>query len=69
MVCPRCGGNDCQVVNETYSEGKDYGLTKGCCGYVIFGPLGLLCGLCGKGRRTYSKQFWVCRDCGKKFRL
>lgn len=48
---------------------KGYGLGKGCCGYIVFGPLGLLCGLCGMGEgKKSNKAYWICNECGKKFR-
>lgn len=45
--CPKCGGRNCQLISETdYRSGK-YGFGKGCCGYILFGLPGLICGLCG----------------------
>ena len=32
MVCHRCGSNDCQIINEVSTSGKDFSATKGCCG-------------------------------------
>lgn len=66
--CPKCGAYNCQTVTDTYTKGKDYGAGKGCCGYIIFGPIGLLCGLCGSGKTTTTKHFWVCPNCNHKFR-
>jgi len=42
--CPRCGSTSIYVGTKGYRPGK------GCCGYIIFGPLGLLCGLFGANR-------------------
>ena len=51
-------------------SGGGYGVEKGCCGWILFGPLGLLCGLCGTGvkSQTQTKTYWMCRSCGNKFR-
>ncbi|MBU3216087.1 LITAF-like zinc ribbon domain-containing protein [Clostridium estertheticum] len=57
MACPYCGSENIQVV----SESKGFGAGKGCCGFIIFGWVGLLCGLCGMGK---SKIKRVCANCG-----
>ncbi|WP_191018322.1 hypothetical protein [Treponema zioleckii] len=67
MQCPRCGGG-CQIIQEFESEGQDYSAGNGCCGYILFGPIGLLCGLCGKGRQERTRTYWICNSCGNKFR-
>lgn len=69
MKCTNCGSENCQIINETTSTGKDFSASKGCCGAVIFGPMGLLCGLCGKGRQIHNKQYWICNNCGNKWSL
>lgn len=66
--CPKCGEYNCQSFSDTISSGKTYGAGKGCCGYLLFGPWGLLCGLCGNGIETRTKHYWVCPNCNKKFR-
>ncbi len=67
MKCPRCKGENCQYVttSETYSKGFDSG--DACCGLLLLGPIGLLCGLCGSESNTKVKEYWVCHDCGNKF--
>lgn len=65
MGCPNCGSNNIQVINEV--ETKGFGAGKGCLGYLLLGPLGLLCGLCGMGK-TKNNIVRVCTDCGAKFR-
>lgn len=67
--CPRCGGGGCQIISDTTTSGSDYGVGKGCCGYILAGPLGLLCGFCGEGKTTTTKHYWICPDCGKKFKM
>lgn len=56
--CPRCGSTNLQVINEV--KGKGVSALKLClCG---------LFGLCGAGK-TKNQQFWVCQNCGNKFKL
>lgn len=69
MRCPNCGNTNCQIVQETTSSGKDFSLGKGLCGAWIFGPIGVLCGACGEGRKIETKAYWVCHDCGRKFKV
>lgn len=69
MVCPRCGNDSCQVINETTTKGKDFSASKGCCGAILFGPIGILCGMCGKGKQITTKAYWVCNQCGYKFKV
>lgn len=69
MKCSRCGSENCQVINETTSKGKDVSASKGCCGYMLLGPIGLLCGVCGKGKQLKNNNYWVCNNCGNKWKL
>ncbi|APC42619.1 hypothetical protein A7L45_07515 [Clostridium estertheticum subsp. estertheticum] len=57
VACPNCGSENIQVV----SQSKGFGAGRGCCGFIIFGWVGLLCGLCGMGK---SKIKRVCTNCG-----
>ena len=72
LQCPNCHSTDIIPITETSTNvsGGGYGVGKGCCGWILFGPLGLLCGLCGTGvkSQTQTKTYWVCRSCGNKFR-
>lgn len=69
MACPKCGSNDIEIIKETQSETKGYGLGKGCCGYMIFGPWGWLCGLLGMGKgRTETNVYRMCKNCGARFK-
>ena len=68
MRCPRCKSEGCQIITETYTTGKDYSVGKGCCGAWIFGWEGLLCGFCGEGKTTRTKNYWICHNCGHKFK-
>lgn len=67
LKCPRCGGTNCTPIVETSTSGKSFSASKGCCGYIILGPLGLLCGACGRGQQTTSTTYWMCASCGNKF--
>ncbi len=72
LCCPQCGNEELQVINETnvQTTGKNYSAGKGCLGYLLLGPFGLLCGSCGQGQQTHTTNttYWVCPKCGKKFR-
>ncbi len=68
MICPKCGANNSQIINEVYTKGKDFSASKGCCGAILMGPIGILCGACGKGKQTYNSQFWVCNTCGNRWK-
>ena len=68
VTCPRCGGRDCQPINEQYTSGGGYDAGNGCCGYLLLGPIGLLCGACGSETKTTNVLYWVCKNCGHKFR-
>lgn len=69
MQCPKCGNSyNLQAVSETETKGKDFSASKGCCGYILMGPIGILCGLCGEGKTTKTKTFWLCPNCGCKFK-
>ncbi len=76
MRCPKCGSTDCQVFVtnnvKMHSSTKGFGGGKACCGFMMLGPLGVLCGMCGAGKsKTWSeeeqKEFWICQNCGSKF--
>lgn len=72
LCCPHCGNKNIQAVTETnvQTTGGGYSAGKGCLGYLIFSPLGLLCGSCGSRGNTESQSttYWICPDCGTKFR-
>lgn len=63
MKCPNCGSEHVQFA--THTKSKSFSLSDSCCGFILLGPLGILCGLCGASSST--KEFWICHDCGHKF--
>ncbi len=69
MKCPKCGNENCSVINETQTSGKDFSVGKGCLGALLLGPLGILCGACGKGKQTKNTNYWVCNSCGHKWKM
>lgn len=68
MKCPKCGSNDCQILQEVNTEGQDFSVKKAiCCG--IFDPFLILCGFCGKGKQTKTSHYWLCNNCGRKWKI
>ena len=63
MKCPKCGSERIQFGTNT--SGGGFSFSDACCGSIILGPLGVLCGACGSDTRT--EEFWICQDCGNKF--
>lgn len=68
-VCPKCGCPNCQIISQTQASTGKYGVFSGLCGYLIMGPVGLLCGLCGMEGKSKTRAYWVCPNCGKKFKV
>lgn len=64
--CQKCNSQELQIVTESTVSGGHGGL-KACFGFLLFGPIGLLCG--NKKVKTDHKSFWVCSKCGNKFRM
>lgn len=70
MQCPKCGSSNLHPITEVTSETKGFSAGKGCLGWLCIGPFGWLCGLCGMGKgKTRSSSYWVCKNCGNKFKL
>ena len=76
MHCPQCGNDELQMITDNVSSvqtsGGGYSGGKGCLGFLVFGPFGLLCGNCGSGSTTTvindTKHFWTCNRCGYRFK-
>ena len=67
--CPRCGSYDIMPISEVSTKGKDFNASDACCGFLLCGPLGLLCGATGKGKQTITTTYWMCKGCGNKFQV
>ncbi|MBU5465055.1 zinc-ribbon domain-containing protein [Anaerotignum sp. MSJ-24] len=73
VSCPQCsaGSEFCHPVVKTNVKvtGKFYDICDGCCGYILLGPVGLLCGACGSSVKTKTRNetWWICQRCGKEF--
>lgn len=64
MKCPHCGSENVNFISNTTTKGFRGG--KACCGFLIWGWIGILCGLCGSGKQN-TKEYWICNNCGNKF--
>ncbi len=69
MRCPNCGSYNCQILTDTSTKGKDFHGCSACFGAICLGPIGLLCGTCGKGKQMKTKHFYFCPNCGNKFEI
>lgn len=65
--CPKCNSTRCRMVVTSKTDVTSFEIGDACCGYVLLGPIGLLCGACGAGSSTETRSYWQCADCGKKF--
>jgi RNA polymerase subunit RPABC4/transcription elongation factor Spt4 len=61
ISCPWCGSEELQAISKVTSEG--FGLER----CLLCGLCGI-CGLLGLGETT-TEHYWVCRNCGKKFKI
>ncbi len=62
--CPRCGSNNLQAIHSVTQKGfNDTGACSGCC---CLGPVGLLFGFCGSGKKQ-EQSGRMCLNCGNKF--
>ena len=73
ISCPYCHarGEHCHPIVKTdiKTSGGGYGFWNGCCGLILLGPVGLLCGACGSSVKTKvrNETWWICQKCGKEF--
>lgn len=68
LHCPCCKSTKIQAVSHTEVKGG-YRAGRGCLGWLLFGPIGVLCGAFGKKSRITSTSTvrFVCMECGKEF--
>lgn len=64
MKCPSCGSENVNLISNTTNRG--FRGSDACCGYMLMGPLGILCGSFGSGKKK-TNEFWVCNNCGSRF--
>ncbi len=64
MKCPKCGSDNLSFVANT--EKRGFNGSDACCGYMILGPIGLLCGSFG-ANKVNTVEYWICGNCGNKF--
>ena len=62
VTCPQCGSDDIHFVTIQSSQNFDKG--DACCGYLLCGPLGLLCGVKDE---TETKTVRKCMSCNHEF--
>jgi uncharacterized CHY-type Zn-finger protein len=68
MRCPRCGSENISSIIDTKTHTKGFDGGDACCGYLLFGWPGVLCGLCNTGdTTTTTKTTNICNDCGNRF--
>ena len=60
--CPKCGSKNVEFV--TYQASSNFDKGDACCGYLMCGPIGLLCGAKDK---TTAKTVRKCKKCGHEF--
>lgn len=62
VSCPRCGSINIHFISK--QVGSDFDATYGCCGFLLFGPLGILCGLFSDKETVTTRK---CMKCGHEF--
>ena len=61
VVCPKCGSHEIQYTTATREHDDDL---DACCGFLLFGFPGLLCGLFSDPQQSPTRR---CRRCGYEF--
>ena len=61
MRCPNCGSTNISSIINTNTHTKGFDGSDACCGYLLFGWPGILCGLCNTGDTTllHIQQIYV----------
>lgn len=65
--CPKCNSRNCQIMVETDVNSTPFSFGGACCGNILLGPVGLLCGFCGMKTDVKTKTYYKCNSCGAKF--
>ncbi len=65
MKCPNCGSENVHLIYNSSKRG--FKGSDACCGYILMGPIGLLCGALGSGQKR-TDEFWLCNNCGSRFK-
>ena len=68
IKCPKCGAVGCTPQYKQSVSGGGYGCCSGGLGALVLGPLGLLCGACGRSVKTKNTLVWICPKCGHEFK-
>ena len=68
LQCPKCGADGCIPQYKQHVSGGGYGCLSGGLGWLLLGPLGLLCGACGKSVQSTNELVWICPKCGNEFK-
>jgi DNA-directed RNA polymerase subunit M/transcription elongation factor TFIIS len=61
IKCPNCGSE--KIYLRTRESGG-FDTSNACCGYILLGPLGLLCGLASDRESITVRK---CKNCGHEF--
>lgn len=67
IKCPKCGATGCTPQYKQNVSGGGYGCCSGGLGALVLGPLGLLCGACGRSVKSTNTLVWICPKCGHEF--
>ena len=62
ITCPNCGSTNIHFVTIQSTQNFDTG--DACCGYLLCGPLGLLCGV---KKQTETRTVRKCMSCNFEF--
>jgi hypothetical protein len=60
ILCPKCGSDNIHFV--TIQSSQNFDKSDACCGYLLCGPLGLLCGVKDKTQRKTIRKCMMCNN-------
>ena len=64
--CNKCGSSNVTPFNSANTK-SGFSFLESCCGFILLGPLGVLCGMNSKVK-TVNQTHWMCQVCGNQFR-